>query len=149
MSSVTGTSGDDKLLGTDGDDQIDGQTGTDLISALGGNDHLSIGDNGATDTIDGGPGWDGLSLRVDGTALRLGADEHIKGIEHYDVQPLAGSALDLAGSKGTQSVIVFDALYASAATTNAYVSTNGSGRYTLDAGAPAVNHWSGLHGEWI
>ena len=146
MSSVTGTSGDDKLLGTDGDDQIDGQTGTDLISALGGNDHLSIGDNGATDTIDGGPGWDGLSLRVDGTALRLGADEHIKGIEHYDVQPLAGSALDLAGSKGTQSIIFFDALYASAATTNAYVSTNGSGRYTLDASAVASGHSINLYG---
>ena len=99
MSSVTGTSGDDKLLGTDGNDQIDGQTGADLISALGGNDNISIGDNGATDTIDGGTGWDSLSLRVDGAALRIGADAHIKGIEHYDVQPQAGSALDLAAKR--------------------------------------------------
>jgi len=146
MSSVTGTSGDDKLLGTEGNDQIDGQTGADLISALGGNDHLSIGDDGATDTIDGGTGWDGLSLRVDGATLRIGADAHIKGIEHYDVQPQAGSALDLAGSKGIQSVIVFDALYASAATTNAFVSANGSGRYTLDASAVAIGHSINLYG---
>jgi Ca2+-binding RTX toxin-like protein len=146
MSSETGTSGDDKLLGTDGNDQIDGQAGADLISALAGNDHLSIGDNGATDTIDGGTGWDYLSLRVDGAALRIGADAHIKGIEHYDVQPQAASALDLAGSKGTQSVTVFDALYASAATTNAYVSANGSGRYTLDASAVASGHSINLYG---
>ena len=69
MPLLTGTNGQDTLTGTSGDDSLNALSGADSISALGGNDYISIDDSGATDTIDGGPGWDGLGLQVDGTTL--------------------------------------------------------------------------------
>jgi serralysin len=146
MPLLTGTNGQDTLTGTSGDDSLNALSGADSISALGGNDYISIDDSGATDTIDGGPGWDGLGLQVDGTTLLLGSDSHIVGIEHYNVQTKSGSALDTAGKNGTQTVIISDALYASGSTNNAYFSAYGEGTFTIDATAVKSGHSANLFG---
>ena len=51
---------------------------------------------------------------------------------------------------GDHTIIVGEVLAVARSTASPLLFADGKfGRYTLDAGAPAVNHWSGLHGEWI
>jgi len=55
---ITGTSGDDRIVGTAGDDVICGLGGNDRIAGRGGNDVLVGGDG--SDVLSGGPGDDAI-----------------------------------------------------------------------------------------
>jgi Ca2+-binding RTX toxin-like protein len=59
--SLAGSGGDDYFEGGAGDDLIDGGTGTDALFGLGGNDRL-FADDGAADTVRGGPGDDSAGI---------------------------------------------------------------------------------------
>ncbi len=51
---------------------------------------------------------------------------------------------------GDHTIIVGDVLVVERSTASPLLFADGKfGRYTLDAGAPVVNHWSGLHGDWL
>ena len=115
---VAGTSGNDTLTGTSGNDQINALGGADLIDALAGNDNIGVTDNASTDTLDGGEGWDNLTLRIDGGALTLGENPNIRGIENYNLDP--------ASYAGTQTVKIVDSLFSAANTNNAVVNIWGS-----------------------
>jgi hypothetical protein len=74
LTTINGTNGNDSLVGTSGDDSIFAMTGTDTILGGAGNEGIHLGDDGATDSVDGGPGWDWLGLAVNGTPVVLGAN---------------------------------------------------------------------------
>lgn len=59
---ITGTSGDDTLNGTSADDTIDGLEGDDTINGRGGNDTLTGGTG--TNTVNGGGGDDAVTVTV-------------------------------------------------------------------------------------
>jgi Ca2+-binding RTX toxin-like protein len=61
-----GAVGNDSLVGTAADDQIYGLKGSDTILGLAGNDSITIADDGSSDQIDGGEGWDNLTIRLGG-----------------------------------------------------------------------------------
>jgi Ca2+-binding RTX toxin-like protein len=80
-----GTDGNDSLLGSAADDQIYGLLGSDTIVGLAGNDNISVADNGSTDQIDGGDGWDTLTLSVSGGSFDFGAA--IRNLESINFNP--------------------------------------------------------------
>ena len=53
MTTINGTNGNDSLVGTSGNDDINAMTGTDTILGGAGNDGIHLGDDGATDGVDG------------------------------------------------------------------------------------------------
>jgi Ca2+-binding RTX toxin-like protein len=80
-----GTDGNDSLLGSAADDQVYGLLGSDTIVGLAGNDNIVVADDGSTDQIDGGEGWDNLTIRVDGGPVVIGGS--IRRIEHVNLDP--------------------------------------------------------------
>jgi Ca2+-binding RTX toxin-like protein len=84
-----GTAGNDSILGTASDDRIDGLTGSDTIFGGAGNDNITVADDGTTDQIDGGDGWDDLSLTVNGGSFNFGAG--IRNFENIHFNPQVAS----------------------------------------------------------
>ena len=137
---LVGTQGNDTLTGRNGDDIIFAYGGSDSITGLGGKDEIHLTDNGSTDTIDGGEGFDFVSLSLDGTPITLGAGGNIKNVEQF--------GLTISGSNA-QTVTVSDALFTSATPNwfRANVEAGGSiVSVKLDASALGVGHNVGLNG---
>ncbi len=95
MANITATTGSDNLIGTDAADSISGLAGDDTIRAgsgsdtiLGGDgaDRIIIDDNGSSDSIDGGSGWDwdSLTVPVDGLPMTL-SSTNFRGIENFNL----------------------------------------------------------------
>ena len=80
-----GTPGNDSLAGTAADDQIYGLLGSDTIVGLAGNDNIVVADDGSTDQVDGGEGWDSLTIRVDGGSVVIGGS--ILNVETVNLDP--------------------------------------------------------------
>lgn len=98
----TGTAGDDTIFGGSTDDTIAGFTGSDLINAGAGNDTITISDDGATDTIIGGPGKDLLKLEVNGTPVNLMptlTSQKFVGIEDFNL-------IAASGFNGVQNIVI-------------------------------------------
>jgi len=135
-----GTTGNDTLTGTSGNDTISAFIGDDSITALAGDDQISITDNGSTDTVQGGAGWDSLTLGVDGTALTLDGKSNIRGIESFNLYTNGYSG------PAPQAVYVSDAFFTLAASDKISVTTRldyAAVTYvamTMDAGAVAAGH---------
>jgi Ca2+-binding RTX toxin-like protein len=108
-----GTVGDDTLYGTPDPDTILGLTGSDAIWAGDGDDSVDIRDDGTTDTIDGGGGYDILRFRgaID-TAIIL--DHRFTGFERLVIDP-EGLAIG-------QSVLILDSYFKSNASHVAEIS---------------------------
>jgi len=96
-----GTAGNDSIVGAAADDQIYGLTGSDTILGLAGNDNITIADDGSTDQIDGGEGWDNLTVRADAGPVILG--NSIRNIENINLDP--GSATT------SRKITVLDAVF--------------------------------------
>lgn len=86
MANFTGTSGNDSQNGTNGADTFDySQGGKDRLSGKNGDDTLAMGAQlTALDSIDGGSGYDVLSLNGSYSGLAFGAAT-IAGIEEIDL----------------------------------------------------------------
>lgn len=140
--STLGTTGNDTMTGTSGNDVINTFTGADSITSLSGDDQITVTDNASTDTIDGGLGWDALTLRVDGNALALGSNSNIRGIESFN--------LDTSGllSSMVQSITVADSLFAAAGASNIGVTAVGSGTaVNVNASTVLATHGVNLVGS--
>ena len=81
---VTGDDGDDTIQGGDGNDKIDGGAGADRIDAGGGDDTI-VSDDGIADTIDCGPGTDGV------TADTVDTLSNCENVQKHFVTPPAGA----------------------------------------------------------
>jgi Ca2+-binding RTX toxin-like protein len=139
--STLGTTGNDALTGTSGNDIISAFTGADTITALGGDDQITLTDNGSTDSIDGGVGYDTLSLLLDGTALNLGANANIKGIENFNLYGIyTGNA--------AQAVNLSDALFSTTTGTTVSVNTwTTSATLNVNASTVQAGHSVKLYGS--
>ena len=78
---LLGGEGNDTLLGGDGRDWLDGGAGADSLSGDAGDDILVFG---ASDTIDGGAGYDTLLIRDE--VVDLSAAENLANIEALDLR---------------------------------------------------------------
>ncbi|MDH4478602.1 MAG: DUF4347 domain-containing protein [Rhodoferax sp.] len=137
-----GTSGNDTLTGTAGNDVISAFTGSDSITGLAGDDQITVTDNATTDTIEAGLGWDSLNLRVDGSALNLGSNTNIRGIECFNIDTGGLSA------NAVQSVTVSDSLFAAAGASNIGVNAWGNNTaVNFDASAVLATHSVSLRGN--
>ncbi len=78
---IIGTAGDNYLSGLGNHDYIDGGSGVDVLLGGKGSDSLIIADT-AGDTINGGSGWDALSISGVDQEITLGVNaiSHIEGI---------------------------------------------------------------------
>ena len=125
MTTINGTNSNDSLVGSSGNDDINAMTGSDTILGGAGNDGIHLGDDGATDSIEGGSGWDFLGLAVNGTPVVLGAN--LRGVEHV--------SMNAGNYAGQQSVLVTDALFESSSTSKILLSLDGtpSVSYNIDA----------------
>ncbi len=139
--SAIGTTGNDSLNGTSGNDTISALTGTDTITAQAGDDQITVTDNGVTDSIDGGDGYDTLSLQLDGTALNLGANANIKGIENFNLYGIyTGNA--------AQAVNLSDALFSTTTGTTVSVNTwTTSATLNINASTVQAGHSVKLYGS--
>lgn len=83
----TGTAGKDKLKGTSGSDFFDmSQGGNDVVHAGGGDDHIAFGAAfTARDKIDGGKGFDHVSLDGDYSAGVVFRDKTMANVEFLDL----------------------------------------------------------------
>ena len=81
---VLGTTGNDTLTGTAGDDKIVALTGSDTVLALAGNDQIEVADNLSGDSIDGGVGFDTLTLRANGAASTV-LGSNLRGVESINI----------------------------------------------------------------
>ena len=97
-----GTAGNDSLVGSSADDQIYGLTGSDTILGLGGNDNITVADDGSTDQIDGGEGWDNLIVRLSGGSVELGRG--IRNVENL--------SFDAQGGALATNVRILDSVFA-------------------------------------
>ena len=86
-----GTTGNDSLVGTAVDDQIYGLLGSDTIVGLAGNDSFVVADDGSTDQIDGGDGWDNLTIRVDGGPVIIARS--IRNVETVNLEPSSATTV--------------------------------------------------------
>lgn len=127
MTTINGTNGNDMLVGTVSDDVFDAKTGHDTVLGGTGNDGIQLGDDGATDSVDGGHGHDWLGLAVNGTPVVLGAN--LRNLEHL--------AMNAGAYAGLQTVQVTDALFDVSSTTQMLLSMDGNPwvNYNLDASA--------------
>ena len=96
-----GTDGNDSLVGSASDDQIYGLLGSDTILGLAGNDNIVVADDGSTDQIDGGDGWDNLTIRVDSGPVVIGGS--IRNIENVNLDP--------QGATTSRKVTILDAAF--------------------------------------
>ena len=135
MTTLNGTNGNDSLVGTSGNDDINAFTGTDTILGGAGNDGIHLGDDGATDSVDGGPGWDWLGLAVNGTPVVLGAN--LRGVEHVSMN--AGSYA------GQQSVQVTDALFSASSTSQILLSLDGNPSVSYNIDARTLPNGNAIH----
>ena len=83
---LTGTSGADVLEGLAGDDTLDGGTGDDILRGGEGNDIL-LYDQEDTLNLDGGAGYDSLTMKNDALAetIDLTQSDRIQSIEQIDL----------------------------------------------------------------
>jgi Ca2+-binding RTX toxin-like protein len=132
MANINGTNGNDTLVGTTGDDNITALTGSDTIQGSSGNDNISLADDGSTDSVDGGAGWDWLNLKLNGAPVVLGPN--FANIDHV--------IMNTSATSGLQSVTVTDGVFSASHSGPMYFSVNGPAgvSYSLDARTLTGNH---------
>ena len=150
MATINGTIGNDVLIGTAADDTIFGGGGMDTISAGDGNDQIDEVGNLVGSNIDGGAGWDNLTVHTNGTAVTLGAN--VKGIENFNIDP--------QGSQITQNVTITNSAFTGAqnntvninlwnGNTNIDASTVTNGNVHLSANSGNDTLRGGLGDDWF
>ena len=137
--SLIGTVDNDNLTGTLGDDQMTAMTGLDRVNALDGNDQIDVADNLAGDTVDGGAGYDVLTVRSGGAAVTLGAN--VQGVEQININP--------EGFTGTQYVSVTNESFTGVQNAYLNLSVWGSAPSVINASAVTVGslNLSGSSGD--
>ncbi|OGB58099.1 MAG: hypothetical protein A2503_07505 [Burkholderiales bacterium RIFOXYD12_FULL_59_19] len=137
--SLIGTVDNDNLTGTLGDDQMTAMTGLDRVNALDGNDQIDVADNLAGDTVDGGAGYDVLTVRSGGAAVTLGAN--VQGVEQININP--------EGFIGTQYVSVTNDSFTGVQNAYLNLSVWGSAPSVINASAVTVGslNLSGSSGD--
>lgn len=134
---VVGTLGNDALSGSANNDQVFAFTGNDNINAGAGSDNIMLNDDGSTDTIIGGAGWDSLNLRVSGSPYMMG--NNISGIESLNFE--LGSLTDV-----TQSITLSGGLFTGANTQQIFINAwGGSGNNLVINGSNLTASNQSLH----
>jgi len=141
---IIGTTGNDSLDGDALDNQIYAFTGDDTIQGRDGNDNIVVSDNANTDSIDGGNGWDNLSIQVNSEVVNLGSN--IKGIESISIH---NNSYTYTYSD-PQIINISDSVFNGITNNNLNIWTdwgNSYQRYKLDASSLASNHSINLSGS--
>ena len=124
---IIGTAGADVINGTSGDDIIIGFGGADTISAGAGSDQIDEIGNLVGSSIDGGLGWDNVTIHPDGTSVTL--NSNVRGIENFNISGNNSTSL--------QSVVLTNAAYSAGENNN--IGFNAwSGVFKIDASAVTV-----------
>ena len=132
MANFNGTNGNDSIVGSAVEDNITALAGSDTIQGSSGNDNISLADDGSTDSVDGGAGWDWLNLTLNGSPVVLGSN--FVNIDHVIMNTVASS--------GLQSVTVTDGVFSPSHNGAMFFSVNGPAgvSYSLDARTLTGNH---------
>lgn len=86
-SSIQGSEGNDSLQGTDGYDSIIALAGQDSITAGEGNDQITVSDGLVGDYVDGGAGWDSLTVQTRSLGHPIQIGFNVRGIESISIDP--------------------------------------------------------------
>jgi Ca2+-binding RTX toxin-like protein len=143
--SLTGSDGNNSIDGLGGDDTLVGGAGQDTLLGGDGSDKISISDNGSTDSIDGGAGWDNLGILVDGVAMTL-SSTNFKGIENFN---LDGNRYN-ATNAPVQKITVQDSIFSANTNDIGVYLTAGNAVLNVDASNVAAGHSLRLGGgSWF
>ena len=125
---LVGSDGDDTLIGFAGDDRLEALGGTDSVDAGPGNDWIVVTDDGSTDTLIGGDGWDNVEIRIAGATLTLAAP--LKGIEGLGLSP---------NSASSRTVTLLDGIFDSPDSSKNINTWNGA-EFRVDGSAVKAGH---------
>jgi hypothetical protein len=112
-----------------GDDRLEASGGSTAVDAGPGNDWIVLTDDGASDRLNGGDGWDNLEIRMAGSSLTLATA--VTGIEAIAVNP--------SGASRTRTVTLRDEIF-DASQSNKYVDVWGDYSVRIDGESIKTGH---------